>query len=220
MTNNDKATLLPCPFCGGEAETSYRDTSMDPLWCVFCTKCGCRTPEVSRGRDENDIWNTRTEVQPSPEGKPKLGKIDWVKCPICGEGDMRKSFDEDASYIHCVNSACGSNGGDNFDGLQSTTLEIPADNKATLVCFNNMNAGRQFCHDYPVHAATIRRALQSPSARVLQLETALRKAIRGTELWLDQIHGKLGSPNDGMRQESEKTIIAPMKEALSQSEDK
>lgn len=41
----------------------------------------------------------------------------WVKCPICGEPDMRKEIATDdenkEGYIFCVNLACASNDGDN-----------------------------------------------------------------------------------------------------------
>jgi len=38
---------------------------------------------------------------------------DWVNCPICGDCDMECTYEEDVKYIHCVNGACASNGGDN-----------------------------------------------------------------------------------------------------------
>lgn len=44
---------------------------------------------------------------------------DWVKCPICGESDMRREHEENGEgfYIACVNLACGSNGGTNFSAI-------------------------------------------------------------------------------------------------------
>lgn len=46
---------------------------------------------------------------------------EWVNCPICGESDMRKERESDCEagegYIHCVNLACASNGGDNSSAL-------------------------------------------------------------------------------------------------------
>lgn len=45
-------------------------------------------------------------------------KSDWVQCPICGEGDMRRTSDEEGlSIISCVNHNCGSNGGNNKSGM-------------------------------------------------------------------------------------------------------
>lgn len=59
--------------------------------------------------------------------RPKLGRSDWVDCPICGESDMRKQIDPDSDdgegYIYCVNTNCGSNGGDNFAALRAHPAE-------------------------------------------------------------------------------------------------
>lgn len=51
---------------------------------------------------------------------------DWVKCPICGEDDMRK---EDG-IIRCTNLNCGSNGGTNFNGTFTS-------------CAGNQSLGRE-----------------------------------------------------------------------------
>jgi len=45
-------TLLPCPFCGGEAHL------FDGYW-VECTKCGCQTPETFE-EVAISAWNRRT----------------------------------------------------------------------------------------------------------------------------------------------------------------
>jgi hypothetical protein len=43
---------------------------------------------------------------------------DWVRCPICGELDMRQETDADGqAIISCVNLVCASNGGSNASGL-------------------------------------------------------------------------------------------------------
>lgn len=57
-----------------------------------------------------------------PEGnRITTGKVTWVRCPVCGEPDMRKEQEEDPEdnegYILCTNLYCGSNGGDNFRAL-------------------------------------------------------------------------------------------------------
>ena len=46
-------------------------------------------------------------------------KRTWVNCPICGEPDVRREEDKHGNaLILCVNHACGSNGGTNFDALK------------------------------------------------------------------------------------------------------
>ena len=48
--------LLPCPFCGGEAEA--RDGSSTTPY-IRCKSCGCRTGS-SRDMDKlKDAWNRR-----------------------------------------------------------------------------------------------------------------------------------------------------------------
>src|SRR5690606_23678133 len=53
-------TLLPCPFCGGEAHL------FDGNW-VECTKCGCQTPETFE-EVAISAWNRRTPPAAVPDG--------------------------------------------------------------------------------------------------------------------------------------------------------
>jgi hypothetical protein len=47
---------------------------------------------------------------------------DYVKCPVCGEPDMRKWEDaEGNAIIFCTNHACTSNGGSNHSAIDSTS---------------------------------------------------------------------------------------------------
>lgn len=49
---------------------------------------------------------------------PNAAKREWVRCPVCGEPDMRREEDRDGNaLILCVNHACASNGGSNADAL-------------------------------------------------------------------------------------------------------
>lgn len=44
--------------------------------------------------------------------------IDWVKCPVCGESQMRRETDREGdALIDCVNHSCFSNGGTNMSEL-------------------------------------------------------------------------------------------------------
>lgn len=66
---------------------------------------------------------------------PNCVKRDWVNCPICGEPDMRREEDCDGNaLILCVNHACGSNGGTNYDAVPrkltlQSTLDLQAINR-------------------------------------------------------------------------------------------
>jgi Lar family restriction alleviation protein len=57
MTNN---TLLPCPFCGGEAEiTRYGTQKVSTVY--DCTNCGCSL-ETGETTDFGKQWNTRKNL--------------------------------------------------------------------------------------------------------------------------------------------------------------
>lgn len=51
---NDKE-LLPCPFCGGEAEVEHRFG----LYFVFCKYCGARVSSFGDVNSAVAVWNTR-----------------------------------------------------------------------------------------------------------------------------------------------------------------
>ncbi len=65
----DGKQLLPCPFCGGEAEIKKGVDSTqgrEPIAWVECKKCGCCTKKEIEW--ENDcigvvvsLWNTRKD---------------------------------------------------------------------------------------------------------------------------------------------------------------
>ena len=60
--------LLPCPFCGGEAEERVkgRGTS-DPKYYVRCAECGCRTGETVCSPAHIRTWNRRvTDAKDDP----------------------------------------------------------------------------------------------------------------------------------------------------------
>ena len=50
MTDNRTTELLPCPFCGGEAEAVHE---ISGFWTVECVECGALVDGIA-------AWNTRT----------------------------------------------------------------------------------------------------------------------------------------------------------------
>ena len=69
------AELLPCPFCGGEADTydyeaerniydpitlGYVDTETYTKYGVGCTVCGAMVAEQMSIEKAINLWNTRT----------------------------------------------------------------------------------------------------------------------------------------------------------------
>ena len=57
MTEN-KTELLPCPFCGGEADEVYADG----LFAVVCQSCFIGTLEQSVPEDSHASWNRRADL--------------------------------------------------------------------------------------------------------------------------------------------------------------
>ena len=59
--------LLPCPFCGGEAEVlDYPEVK---AYCVACLECGVETLIYSSKEKVIKNWNTRTNKIPVGNGK-------------------------------------------------------------------------------------------------------------------------------------------------------
>lgn len=57
--------LLPCPFCGGEAELTE-----EPFWLVKCTNCGCGTDAKLSEFDAIDAWQARSGYNKTQRIKP------------------------------------------------------------------------------------------------------------------------------------------------------
>lgn len=56
----EKTTLLPCPFCGGEAELYCTIPTHDSFWYCVCRDCGGSTRYGSEA-GAISAWNTRAE---------------------------------------------------------------------------------------------------------------------------------------------------------------
>ena len=54
--------LLPCPFCGGEAEYCKGDWIGKEYW-VKCTKCSCNTSLSNNYKKPIEEWNTRKPME-------------------------------------------------------------------------------------------------------------------------------------------------------------
>ena len=65
MTDKSKVTLMPCPFCGGEAELSG---SHEYVQCLQCNAEGAYTDSDDRAERAITAWNTRIAMAaPSPD---------------------------------------------------------------------------------------------------------------------------------------------------------
>ena len=55
---SDETTLLPCPFCGGEAKESSPESNGTKFWRITCQHCYARIGGTHRGMNQA-AWNTR-----------------------------------------------------------------------------------------------------------------------------------------------------------------
>lgn len=64
MTENERR-ILPCPFCGGDAELTERKFPyIGMLFGVMCTFCDCWCDFRERSREEAiKTWNTRVQLR-------------------------------------------------------------------------------------------------------------------------------------------------------------
>jgi Lar family restriction alleviation protein len=58
MTEQEQVQLLPCPFCGGEADILKAATNICDYW-VTCANCGADGPWKDTRAETIAAWNTR-----------------------------------------------------------------------------------------------------------------------------------------------------------------
>lgn len=67
MTHHTDADLLPCPFCGGEAEAKKTDMSYD-FTLIKCQECDAQSDECIDLEDAAEAWNRRAPSVLVPQG--------------------------------------------------------------------------------------------------------------------------------------------------------
>lgn len=76
-TDNQTTELLPCPFCGGEAEPFNPFDNADGTWCVLCSECAAATGFEQTEAEAIAAWNARAERTCELKGKSDT-------CTECG----------------------------------------------------------------------------------------------------------------------------------------
>ncbi|MBR5874833.1 MAG: Lar family restriction alleviation protein [Oscillospiraceae bacterium] len=61
--------LLPCPFCGGEAEMFPMNIKPQYGYWVVCSNCGAEQPQYKTKEESIKAWNTRTNTIPVGNGE-------------------------------------------------------------------------------------------------------------------------------------------------------
>jgi Lar family restriction alleviation protein len=74
---SDAVKLLPCPFCGGEAEFQRRGTGR--VSCVVdCTECGASHSSSDEGDRSGTSWNRRAAEAERDAALPKVALAEAV----------------------------------------------------------------------------------------------------------------------------------------------
>ena len=132
------------------------------------------------------------------------------------------NFNSEGEYQHVIDEI--------DEALSAVKVEVQASEAQTdeVICIrghhsNKLSHGDQLqpisenetpCPSCRKRIAALQRPSVNDDTLLREAHDALTKATRGTEQWLDNIHGKILGPNPGMRKESEETIIAPLKSTI------
>ena len=92
---NGIPSLLPCPFCGGEAETSAERFERTLLSWVYCKECGAAGGYRHTEAEAIEAWNTRAERTCN-----LIGDGDSLHCSNCGGAAEKQSW---AYWRYCPN---------------------------------------------------------------------------------------------------------------------
>lgn len=98
--------LLPCPFCGGEAEVITTKTRQGQTSSVRCSKCSCKVtilkPAFYDGDVEKDTvehWNTRKPMERIVEKLEEAKGIAFLTLANTGEAMGDVVYDEVMAYL-------------------------------------------------------------------------------------------------------------------------
>jgi hypothetical protein len=81
--------LLPCPFCGGDAEMREATTCHD-TWFVRCTECQCKTVTSYDKYEPTVTWNARTAAQSAGERTKEVLESAIMRYPYFTEREAAK----------------------------------------------------------------------------------------------------------------------------------
>lgn len=81
----DKQELMPCPFCGGDAELSYGEQDGKPWPYIECLVCACAV--------EPDVWNTRPAPLPKEREEAYWSVHHVIDNSTATENDIKRAYE-------------------------------------------------------------------------------------------------------------------------------
>ena len=81
--------LLPCPFCGGEAEWGHKDKN----W-IRCKKCSCESLYYENKDDAIKFWNTRKPIERIVERLEEVKMNHFLTIANTGDGKLDFAYEK------------------------------------------------------------------------------------------------------------------------------
>lgn len=81
---SDETTLLPCPFCGGEAEPFNPFGETDGTWTVLCGECAASVGFEQTEAEAIAAWNARAKRTCRNIAEPDVMNDRSFTCSECG----------------------------------------------------------------------------------------------------------------------------------------
>jgi Lar family restriction alleviation protein len=167
--SGNRSELLPCPFCGGEAELRDPHIPFSRLAAVYCNECEIRGPLESMPDRAIAEWNTRAPNQPlSDSVVERVEAMLWQIKVHDGNGAFAAHLSADSvkETAKAIIAAIPSAGGvETEEGLGASPGSRPSDQAPTGL------GGSRF-----------------DPARVEQLERALRPFAAAAQLFTSGVH--------------------------------
>ena len=94
--------LLPCPFCGGEAEVIFDGDGEMSAVAVKCKDCGITTIHyLDDTRKAIEAWNRRVEPKEPKEPKERAENAQWTECEVFDNADYEIPQWQSARCSNC-----------------------------------------------------------------------------------------------------------------------